>query len=71
MQRVDSRTNALPTDRQTDRPTDRPTDTASFRGALSHLKIILRVKVRVKMNAIFFKRAIRVFIGCSPPVSWV
>ena len=37
MRRVDRRTNALPTDR----PTDRPTDTASYRGALSHLKMAL------------------------------
>ena len=35
MRRVDRRTNALPTDR----PTNQPTDTASYRGALSHLKI--------------------------------
>ena len=34
MRRVDRRTNALP-----DQPTDQPTDTASYRGALSHLKI--------------------------------
>ena len=38
MRRVDRRTNALP-DRQTDQQTDRPTGTASYRGALSHLKI--------------------------------
>ena len=38
MRRVDRRTNALP-----DRPTNRPTDTASYRGALSHLKIKERV----------------------------
>ena len=35
MRRVDRRTNAL----QTDQPTDRPTDRASYRGALSHLRI--------------------------------
>ena len=35
VRRVDRRTNALPTDRQTDRQTDK----ASYRGALSHLKI--------------------------------
>ena len=38
VRRVDRRTNALP-DRQTDRQTNRSTDTASYRGALSHLKI--------------------------------
>ena len=38
---MDRRTNAL----QTDRPTDRPTDRASYRGALSHLKIDYEVRL--------------------------
>ena len=36
MRHVDRRTNALP---------DRPTDTASYRGALSHLKSVLRLSI--------------------------
>ena len=35
VRRVDRRTNAL----QTNQQTDQPTDTASYRGALSHLKM--------------------------------
>ena len=47
MRRVDRRTNALQTDRQTDQPTDR----ASYRGALSHLKMGKQSKeTEIKVN---------------------
>ena len=50
MRRVDRRTNALPTVRQT----DRPTDTASYRGALSHLKMFSLLNSRERNNGLDF-----------------
>jgi len=42
VRRVDRQTNALPTNL----PSDRPTDTASYRGALAHLKSVVKLEIR-------------------------
>ena len=52
MRRVDRRTNALP-----DRPTDRLTDTASYRGALSHLKMKILLSDRFTNVSCLFVEA--------------
>ena len=58
MRRVDRRTNAL----QTNRPTDRTTDTASYRGALSHLKM-------VTLNILLFRNCqFDVFLRLFDPI---